>query len=288
MPAAPDPALDYEHLRHPHLREVRPVCRTQATEGLRATLLSIEYYDRGTNIVMLLEQDPTATVTIVNGIPALSAIDDAGTRHPAMLRAASGSGGPGGASMHLVATFAPGLDFAAQSLTIEMLLARSVSWAVDANDCFADGILGGPWRFTFPLDQGATAMGDPDSSVVRVIPVGQHRQFHDIGVTVYSIELYRDRFQAVARLDWEGRGGFPRLTWRAVDDRGGVYDAWPAAGSGGGKPPELFSWRLICPFTPQLDPEARHLTLEIETLQWGSGAVLQVPDSALRFTVGLS
>lgn len=190
--------------------------------------------------------------------------------------------------MHVVATFAPGLDAAAQSITIDMLLARSVSWAADAADWFADGIIGGPWRFTFPLVQDAPATGDPGSSSERVIPVGQHRQFNDIGVTVYSLEVYRDRFQAVARLDWEGRGGLPRLTWRAVDDRGGVYDAWPAAGSGGGKPPELFSWRLACPFTPLLGPEARHLTLEIETLQWSSGAVVQVPDGALRFTVALS
>lgn len=55
MSASPHLTLDYEHLRHPYLREVRPVSQTQATEGLRATLSSIEYYDRGTIIVMLLE-----------------------------------------------------------------------------------------------------------------------------------------------------------------------------------------------------------------------------------------
>lgn len=144
----------------------------------------------------------------------------------------------------------------------------------------------------FPLSREpgtatATAGDEPGSSLLGVIPVAQHRQFEDIGVTVHSLELYRDRFQAVARLDGGSRGGFPRITWRAVDDRGGVYNALPAAGSGGGKPPELFSWRLVCPFTPQRDPKARQLTLEIATLQWGSGAIVQVPDGTLRFSVEL-
>src|SRR5690606_38287218 len=55
--------------------------------------------------------------------------------------------------------------------------------------------------------------------LLGVIPVAQHRQFEDIGVTVHSLELYRDRFQAVARLDGESRGGFPRITWRGGRSR---------------------------------------------------------------------
>lgn len=90
-------------------------------------------------------------------------------------------------------------------------------------------------------------------------------------------------------MDWTGRGAMlPRITWRAEDDRGGTYYCRQCAGSGGGTPPDHPSWRVSCPFLPQLDPEAQRLTLEIEMMQWGPGMAALAAEDPLRFVVELA
>lgn len=176
-------AFEYEHLSYPYLKQVRPIAQAHATGDLRATLSSIEYYQRGCNLVMLLEQADTAAVPLHDGVVAISVLDDVGQRHWGILRAASGHSGRDGAILHVIAAFTPGFDPAAQFITAEMVLARSVSKSDDAAEWSAEGVLGGPWRFSFPLVPEAGETGEPatghaaapGSSLLRVIPVAQHR-----------------------------------------------------------------------------------------------------------------
>jgi hypothetical protein len=140
------------------------------------------------------------------------------------------------------------------------------------------------------------------STLLRVIPVGQHRQVEDVAITVYSLELYRNGFVAVLRVDWAGpsAGCFPGPRFSAIDDLGTQYGSYGGGGSGGGIFPDNPSWRTWQIFTPGLAAGATHLTLVVDEFRLTSFAphpdrpgehtrsVERVVSGPWRFEVGLS
>ncbi len=113
-----------------------------------------------------------------------------------------------------------------------------------------------------PPPGGRVAPEMGSHNLLRVVPVAQHQQVSDVSVTVYSLELYESGFVVVARLNWIGEsGGLPNLGWTAEDDRGTTYTHFGCGGSGGGRPPTQFSWRLGCSFGGSISADTAQLIL---------------------------
>ncbi|HEX5164590.1 MAG TPA: hypothetical protein VFV93_04275 [Thermomicrobiales bacterium] len=96
----------------------------------------------------------------------------------------------------------------------------------------------------------------------RVVPVAQQQVVDDVSLLIYSLEFYETGFVAVVRLSWIGdHGGLPSIRWTAQDDRGTTFPYADMAGSGGGRHPDRFSWRIGCMFGAPVPEAATRLDL---------------------------
>lgn len=101
-------------------------------------------------------------------------------------------------------------------------------------------------------------------NLLRVVPVGQQQQSGTLWVLIYSLELYATGFIAIVRVSWtSGSGMLPRLTWTASNEHGTVLPFADRAGSGGGRPPDHFSWRIGCMFGAPIPAGSSRLDLSV-------------------------
>ncbi|MDQ3549060.1 MAG: hypothetical protein M3439_09600 [Chloroflexota bacterium] len=118
-----------------------------------------------------------------------------------------------------------------------------------------------------PPPSGPIAPDLGSDNLLRIVPVAQQQQVGDVSLLIYSLELYTTGFLAVVRLSWTGdTGGLPRLTWTGQDDRGTIFSHAGCGGSGGGRPPDCFSWRLGCTFGSPIPADATQLDLSATAL----------------------
>lgn len=108
----------------------------------------------------------------------------------------------------------------------------------------------------------------PDlSTLERVIPVGQTETREGWTITCIAIELYDDGFRIGFRVyGAHTPTGNPRLALTVRDDRDTQYRPWGSGGNGSGFG-QAYDWRLSANCTPQLDPTARELKVEIAEVQ---------------------
>ncbi len=148
----------------------------------------------------------------------------------------------------------------------------------------------GRWRFARP-PQPMPAL----SELRRVVAVGQTEVRGGTSVTLFSLEVYGDGFQAsllVARRADPASGrrstGVPEMVLEVADSAGRRYDAWPAGGGSHG----AWAFRFAYRFAPALDPSATELRLRVTAIHWhGIGEdeppLLEVEPGPWTFTVPL-
>jgi hypothetical protein len=158
-----DFAFDYEQFDFAHLRAVVPVARTATLGDVTLTVMSLELYEAGFAAILLFEQmteppfpdRPDADGPILfRGMPALSTHDDLGARYEGRPRAGYGGGGQTVSQMHQVYNFAPALNPAARTLTLDISFVTRLGWNQAGEPQWtADDVLAGPWSASITLPE---------------------------------------------------------------------------------------------------------------------------------------
>lgn len=160
-----DFAFDYEQFNFAHLRVVLPIAQTVSLGDLSLTVTSLECYEAGFAANLLFEQpssrpsqpEPPPKMApepplILSAMPAITTRDDRGTHYAGRLRAGHGGGGPSVDQLRDVYNFAPALDPAAASLTLQVLFVTRLGWNQAGEPQWTnDDIVTGPWDATFTL-----------------------------------------------------------------------------------------------------------------------------------------
>lgn len=113
----------------------------------------------------------------------------------------------------------------------------------------------------------------------RVMSLGQSVVAGDAVITMTSLELYQDGFNALLLIEHDDLtslvrvGAFPVLV--VQDDRGRQYHGKMRSGSGGGD-----RMRVIYSFAPALDPTAESLSFEF---RWVKPPVLSSPETGVVY-----
>ena len=158
-----DFAFDYEQFDFAHLLAVLPVARTADVGDATLTITSLELYEAGFAANLLFEQeteppfpgrpDPDGPL-LFRGMPAISARDDRGTRYEGRLRAGYGGGGTTKSDMREVYNFAPALDPAARTLTLDITFVTRLGWNLAGEPQWtAEDIVAGPFQAEFNLPE---------------------------------------------------------------------------------------------------------------------------------------
>ncbi len=110
------------------------------------------------------------------------------------------------------------------------------------------------------------------TELVRVIPVAQRQIHQNTELLLLSLEVYTDGFILQGRLRRKTELPLPPTQYcmpahlhmiMASDDLGTQFHGLPQGGGG-----SEGIWRFSHAFTPQLDPAARELRLELPELRW--------------------
>lgn len=224
----------------PFLRRVIPIDASAEMKNRRLILQSLELYEGVFVAVIDLEVmalGEPGTFTVIN------ARDEFGNRYIGQLQAGHGGGSSTGIFRErIVIGFSSPLHPDATAITFECTEVRTGPGSLIG---FVEGVghvypqqnvIGNPWEVMIPI----AAMTDdrmsvdpheepmlPDhdfASLIRVVPVGQQQVIRDVGLTVLSLELYRDSLIANVRVDRPGLGT-PSLA--GVDGRRRTTSATP-------------------------------------------------------------
>lgn len=273
MSVVPRPRFEFSFLRN-----VIPIGASSELEGRMLVLYSLERYEHGFIAVLGLEVtewDTAGTLTVIN------ARDDLGNRYIGQTQAGYGGGSPTGSHRdRIVMGFSPELRPDATALTFECTDVRSrpdspVGFVEGIGHVYRqDAVVGSPWEATIPLiemtNDHTPAVPDEEqplpehdfASLIRVVPIGQQQVIRHVGLTVLSLELYRDSFLTNVRIECPGQVNalFPRQGWAASDDTGNRYRCYDQPGSGL-LVPNGSAARMAYFFRPALKPGATRLQL---------------------------
>lgn len=136
-----------------------------------------------------------------------------------------------------------------------------------------------------PRPRVAPDMGS--HNLQRVVPVAQQQTIDNMSLLIYSLEMYTTGFIAVVRLSWVGSGGMPPpLSWTARDEHGTTIPWVDSAGSGGGRPPDHFSWRLNYMFGAPVPEGSTQLELAARASR--PSASTSDANGSMQFVIDLS
>jgi hypothetical protein len=133
--------------------------------------------------------------------------------------------------------------------------------------------------------------------LIDVLGVGVTETVGGVGLTLLSLERYREGYIALFRL-FRARGRFelefpsPHLELSVTPETAAPYRFWMMSGSGGGGMREL-EFRQSYAIVPAPPSEAPATVIEVRHISWerygaGTRRVVAVDDGPWRFSVGPS
>lgn len=260
---------------------VIPVGATGRAAGREITLASVERYADG--FVGALAYAEPADRTATASVLAIDARDDRSGHYEGQLLYGYGhsAGSPGGATYHrMLYGFTPALADGVTALTLDGVDAAAITGAAYAGPPGWTAVPRGErWSITLPLREDGRAPDEPDAprylddpgacSLRRVVAAGALQTAGDVTVVVYSLELYRQGFVALAGIECLGQAELVNGPddWTATDDLGTAYRCVGVAEGPQSLTAGRSGWRLDLTFDPAVPADAQLLRIRLDSVR---------------------